>query len=88
MSKLKSFVSMQALKCMYFAFVHSRVKYGLIIWSATYKTYFSKLQRMQNTVVKIASGGGWFEKVEPYYLNLNVLKLHKLKQFEICKFMF
>ena len=38
-SKLKSFVPMQALKCMYFAFVHSHLQYDLIIWSATYKTY-------------------------------------------------
>ena len=43
---------------------------------------------MQNKAVKIASGSGWSEKAEPYYLNLNVLKLHKLKQFQICKFMF
>ena len=43
---------------------------------------------MQNKAVKIASGGSWFEKAEPYYLNLNVLKLQKLKQLEIRKSMF
>ena len=79
---------MNVLKCVYFAFVHSHLQYGLLIWSATYKTHLSKLQRMQNKAVKIASGSGWSEKAEPYYLNLHVLKLHKLKQFQICKFMY
>ena len=88
MSKLKPYVPMNVLKCVYFAFVHSHLQYGQLIWSATYKTHLSKLQRMQNKAVKIASGSGWSEKAEPYYLNLNVLKLHELKQFQICKFMF
>ena len=43
---------------------------------------------MSHKAVKIASGGSWFEKAEPYYLNLNVLKLQKLKQLEIRKSMF
>ena len=43
---------------------------------------------MQNKAVKIALGGSWFEKAERYYLNLNVLKLQKLEQFKISKFMF
>ena len=48
--------------------------------------HLSKLQRIQNSAIKIASDGSWFEKAKPYDLNLNVLKLQKLKQFEISKF--
>ena len=86
MPKLKTFVPKNVLKSVCFAFVHLLLKYGLKIRSATYKTHLSKVQRIQNNAIKIASGNSWFEKAKPYYLNLYVLKLQKLKQFENSKF--
>ena len=52
-SKIKYYVPDRVLLLLYFALFHSLITYGLIIWNSTYKTYTSKISKLQNRIIKI-----------------------------------
>ena len=54
--KLKSFLPKYILSKIYYAFIHSFLKYGLIIWDATPASNLSKLCKIQNKALRVISG--------------------------------
>ena len=51
--KLKSFLPKYILSIIYYAFIHSYLNYGLIIWGATPASSLSKLCRIQNKALRV-----------------------------------
>ena len=78
--KLQSFLNKTTLLNLYYGLFHSNIEYGLLAWSATYKSYYNKISILQNKAVKIVGGGKWNDKATPFYANLNILKLFDLVQ--------
>ena len=56
--KLKSFLPKYILSKIYYAFIHSYLNYGLIIWGATPASNLSKLCRIQNKALRVVTGTG------------------------------
>ena len=51
--KNKSFLPEYILKKLHYAFIHSHLNFGLIIWSATPKSNHLKLESMQSKAIRI-----------------------------------
>jgi len=85
LSKLKYYVPFKTLKQV---FVHSHLTYGLIVWGATYQSYFSNLNSLQNKADKIISGAHWLASSQTIYKNLGILDFRNLLTFETAQFMF
>ena len=69
---------------LYHGIFHSHLQYGILAWSATYKSYYNKIAILQNKAVKIIRGGKWngasislnlmissILKKHAFYLNIN-----------------
>ena len=67
LSKLKYFLPSPLLSKLYYAFFHSYLLYGLIIWFNTYKTYTNKITALQTKAVKLISNSKRTDKCSPIY---------------------
>ena len=86
--KLKSILAKYILRKIYYAFIHSYLNYGLIIWSATSASNFSKLCRIQNKALRAIIGTDWREHAPHFYAAQKILQLSKLITYAIAKFMY
>ena len=85
--KLKSFLPKYILSKIYYAFIHSYLNYGLIIWGATPAFNLFKLCRIQNKALRVITGTGWREHAPPLYATQKILQLSKLITYSVAKFM-
>ena len=51
-AKLRYYLPSHTLLNLYFALVHSNLLYGLLVWGSTYKSYLTKLKKLQNKALK------------------------------------
>ena len=85
--ELKSFLPKYSLNIIYYAFIHSDLNYGLIIWSATPASNLSKLCRIQNKALRVITGTDWREHAPPLYAKQKILQLSKLITYSVANFM-
>ena len=85
--KTKSFLPNHILKKLYYAFIHSHLTFGLLVWSATPKSNLSKLQRIQNKAIPLLAGAASRDHASPLYAQLNILSLDKLVLLVLSSFM-
>ena len=52
-AKLNKIMNKECLYMIYYALFHSVINYGIIVWGGAYKNVLSKLQNIQNTVLRI-----------------------------------
>ena len=88
LSKVKLFLNKSSLLSLYYRIFHSHLQYGILAWSATYKSYYNKIAILQNKAVNIIGGGKWKDRVTPFYAKLNIFKLDDLIHFEKAYFLF
>ena len=55
--KLQPFLNKTILLNLYYALFHFHIQYGLLAWSASYKSYYNKISILQNKAIKIVGGG-------------------------------
>ena len=88
MTKIRQFVPLRILKQIYFAFIHSHLTYGIIVWGATYSSYLTPLKSLQNRAIKLLSGATRFQSAHLLYKDHNILNLNSLLSQETAKFMY
>ena len=66
------------LKSVYYALFQSYLNYGLCVWGQANTEYFSKIEVMQNKVLRIISGVDIDVNCTPLYKDLKILKLKDL----------
>ena len=88
MTKIRQFVSLRILKQIYFAFIHSHLTYGIIVWGATYPSYLTPLKSLQNRAIKLLSGATRFQSAHLLYKDHNILNLNSLLRQETAEFMY
>ena len=81
--KLKSFLPKYILSKIYYAFIHSCLSYGLIIWR-TLSSNLSKLCRIQNKALRVITGTGWREHAPTIYATQKILQLSKLITYSVA----
>ena len=87
-SKIKYYVPDKVLFLLHFALFLSHITYGLIIWYSTYKTYTSKISKLQNRIIKIITKSNPPEKVLPLFKKHGILTLDNLLTFEMAALIF
>ena len=73
----------------YYAFVCSRVQYGISVWGTATKTKLGlrEIEIRLNNIVRIITWSKRFTHVTHLYKKLELLKLHDLYKLEIAKIM-
>ena len=74
-SKFARFLQIDTLMMLYFALFHSVATYGILAWGGAYNNNLSRLQRLQNRLLKIASKNTF--QLNNYPLNLEQTFAHE-----------
>lgn len=87
--KLNRLLPVHCLRNMYFAYVHSRLLYGIIVWGTMCsKENFSSLINIQKCFVRLINKVSIFEESSPLFLKNKILKLQDSLDLELLKQMF
>lgn len=71
------------LKQLYFAFVHSKLQYGLPIWGSTYISNLTPIVNVQKSFVRIICNKSRHTHSFPLFLSLQILPLRHLYVFKV-----
>ena len=74
MCKLKHIIPLRILIRLYYAFFHSHLLYGLLVWSATYTSYLQPINILQNKALRIISNKQRWTNSTILYSGLKILK--------------
>lgn len=87
--KLNYILPKHCLRNMYFAFVHSRLTYGLLIWGTMCKKeIFDKLFKLQKSFIRLVNRVHLFAESSPLFLLSKILKLEDCLELELIKQMY
>ena len=85
--QIRDFVNQHTLSMSYYAFVCSRVQYGISVWGTAAKTKLREIEIRLNNIVRTITWSKRFTHVTHLYKKLELLKLHDLYKLEIAKIM-
>ena len=72
---IKHLVPEKCKRQLYFAYIHSKIKYGLEIYGHTTKSNLKKLQVLQNKALKVLFNKDWFTSTNLLHKQLNLLTI-------------
>ena len=65
LAKVKPFLSTAAMLTLYHAIFQSHLKYSVLVWNSTFRSYLKKIIVLQNKALKIIGGAKWNERASP-----------------------
>ena len=86
-SKLRYYLDNSTLLQMYHALFNSHLQYGILCWGSTSATNLNNLQILQNRAIRNMMKAPRYFRLDNYFLNLRILKVHDLYKFEVAKFL-
>ena len=84
---LRNYLSIDNIKCIYYAMVYSRIKYGIEVWGMTSGTNMGQVQILQNRLLKVLLRKPYRYSTDKLHYELNILKVHDIFKQEIASFM-
>jgi hypothetical protein len=78
----------QLLRSIYFAFVNSKIEYGIEIWGGAYFTTVKPIVTLQKAFVRIILRKIRTESSYPLFVTLNILPIRNLYVFKVLKLFF
>lgn len=84
----RSVIPFHSKKQLYYAFVYSRIVYGLEVYGSSIKSQLSKVQIMQNKLLKILFNKDRQYSTTQLHQELGLLLVHDLHKFLLLKFIY
>lgn len=81
---LKNSVSLETLKTVYYAYIHSLLKYGIILWGCS--TDFIKVFRSQKSIIRVILEENYRANCRPLFKKLHILPLPSIYIYELLVF--
>ena len=86
--KTRHYVSLKALRMLYYALIYPYLHYGNIIWANTYQSSLDPLIKLQKKIVRIISFAGYKDHTLPIFKKLSILTFHQINEEKTALFMF
>ena len=83
---IKSFVSLRISKQLHYAFIYSRIQYGIEAYESCVKETMSKLQIMQNKLLKLLLKWDWRTSTDLVHKDLSLLKIDDVRIAKVLSF--
>ena len=87
MRTAKNFLTLKALKSLYYALFHSHLIYGIQLWSCTSDSNLKTIFIKQKSAIRILNNASYNSHTEPLFKNSQILPLHLLIEFFKLQFM-
>ncbi len=73
---------------LYYAYVYSKLAYGIEVYGHAAKTSLRPLQIQQNRILKILFHRDWFTDTDVLHTNLNILKIKDIFKLQLVQFIY
>lgn len=81
---LINYVTPHYIRCAYFSFFQSIIRYGLIFWGNCSR--ITEILVLQKKVIRILSKANWLEHCKPLYIKLRILTVTNLYIFDVLMY--
>ena len=88
LSKIRHSVDIDTLKTVYYAIVHSYLRYGIIAWGNASENILKPLHSLLNRVVRIMTFAPFRIDTKPIFDFLKILNVDQLFEFETGKYVY
>ena len=88
LQKLQYFVPTYVLKILYHSLILSHLQYCTLLWANSYYSHIQKLSVLQKKARRIISNADYLAHSSKLFLNLKLLKLDDIMQFQLGTFMY
>jgi hypothetical protein len=87
MRNAKNFLSMEAMRSLYYSIFHSVIVYGIHVWSSTANSNLQGIILKQKAAVRIVCGARYNDHTEPLFKFQKILPIECLMDFFALQFM-
>ena len=87
-NRAKQHLSTNHKLTLYYALIYPYIRYGILLWGATFDSYKKVITTLQKKIIRMIAGAKYNDHTEPLFRQLKVLKFEDLYTFEINRFMF
>ena len=88
LSKLRHYVDLDTLKNVFYALVHSHLRYGVVVWGNAAENDIKPLHSLLNRVVRIMTFAPFGIGTQPIFEYLKILNLTQIFSLETGKFIY
>ena len=75
---VRTYISLDFLKIIYYALVQSHLQYGLLSWGGTYHSNLKQIETVQNKIIRTMTFSDSRQTATPIYKSLDILPLRNL----------
>ena len=86
--KIRNLIPFEVSKMLYYCFIHSRNRYGIVIWGNAAKSFLKQLSVRLNNIIRTITLSKKYNHMTNLYKNLNLLNLNDIYKPELAKFMY
>ena len=83
---IRSYLTIEHIKTIYYALIYSRIKYGLAVYGSANKIIINKVQVLQNQLLKVLTEKPYRYSTDKLHNELKLLKVEDLYKQEILTF--
>ena len=83
---LRRFIDKEQVKTIYYALVYSRIKYGITVYGSANKNKLSKIQTLQNKLLKVLLAKRYRYSTNALHNELNILKISDIAKVNSLTF--
>jgi len=84
----RDYIPLTCRRSLYFALVNPRIQYGIEIYGKTTLQFLQPLHIACNRVLRTLQGQSRFCNVKQLYINFNILPVHQLYKYSVCKMIY
>jgi hypothetical protein len=84
----RDYIPVGCRRNLYFALVHPRIQYGIEIYGKTTSKLLQPLHISCNRVLRTLQGQTRFCNVKQLYFNFNIIPVHQLYKYSVCKIIY
>ena len=83
---IRHIINPHIARCIYYACIYSKIKYGIEIYGSASKTRLQKLQTLQNKLLRVLCNKDRMYNTNELYTELNLLEVHDIFKVSILSF--
>ena len=85
---VRKYINLEHVRTIYYSMIYSKIKYGLAVYGLTSNENLSKLQVIQNSLLKVLLNKPMRYSTSRLHNELNILKVEDLRDQEILTFVY
>ena len=85
---IRSFLSKENIRTLYFALIYSRIKYGIAVYGQAKASNMKRIQTLQNKLLKVLAGKKYRYSTDKLHDEFYILKVNDITNQEVLTFVF